>query len=290
MVTIAVLPKQNLIHQRTINMKQLHLPALLLGLGMIVSSLIPVAQAQTSPRIIHIAVVSSDRPKTYIDDNGEITGFDVEVLKKVNTLLPQYKFVFDAMDYESMLVGVESGKYQIASNSLLKTPSREAKLLFPQENIGVTLVKMVVRADQVGLDSLDDAAKTHARLVPIPANWGTYAILTQYNKDHPQQPLVFGTIEALDRADAYKWLVSGRYDAFLTTADGHKVTSEALGYQNKLKLTSVVKSFKTYSVFNKKETVLAADVDGALKTLKDENALADIATRFLGENVFANQH
>lgn len=268
-------------------MKPLNLRTLLLGLSLAFSVVMSGADAQTAPRVIHIAVVSTDRPKTYIDDLGNITGYDVEVLKKVNALLPQYKFVFDAMDYESMLVGVQSGKYQLASDSLLKTPSREANFLFPQENIGVTLVKMVVRANQQGLDSLDDVAKTHAKLVPIPANWGTYAILSEYNKAHPQQPLVFSSIDSLDRADAYRWLVSGRYDAFLTTSDGHKVTADALGYQNKLKLTSVVKTFKTYSVFNQHETVLAADIDGALRTLKAENALAAIATQFLGENVFA---
>ncbi len=271
-------------------MKTLNFRSLLLGLSLAFSVAMPGAHAQTAPRIIHIAVVSSDRPKTYIDDEGNITGYDVEVLKKVNALLPQYKFVFDAMDYESMLVGVQSGKYQLASDSLLKTPSREANFLFPKENIGITLVRMVVRADQQGLDSLDEVAKTHAKLVPIPANWGTYAILTDYNKAHPQQPLAFSSIDSLDRADAYKWLVNGRYDAFLTTSDGHKITADALGYQNKLKLTPVVRTFKTYSIFNKQETKLAADVDGALKTLKAENALAATATQFLGENVFAYDH
>jgi len=238
-------------------------------------------------KVIKIAVVSTDKPKTFVDDDGNITGYDVEVLKQVDELLEGYQFEFEAMDYESMLVGVETGAYEMGSNSLMKTPAREEKFLFPEQNLGVTLTKLIMRADQTDLDTLDDVAAHGFKLVPMPANWGTFAVVKEYNETHPDAPVQIENIESLDRADAYRWIVEGRYDAFVTTIDGHAVTAEGLGLMDQLKVSeSVLAASPTYCIFNKEQTELAREVSDALKTLKEQGTLSSLAVEWLGEDVF----
>ena len=85
----------------------------------LVLAALPVS-ADEEAKEIKVAVAGGFYPITYADDNGEAQGYDVEVFKAVDELLPQYTFTYEITDKETMNVGVQSGTYQVGINSLFK--------------------------------------------------------------------------------------------------------------------------------------------------------------------------
>ena len=64
---------------------------------------------------VNIAGVTGKKPYTYVDDEGNFTGYDFEVLKLIDEKLEQYEFNYTALEQDALLVGLQSGKYDLAT-------------------------------------------------------------------------------------------------------------------------------------------------------------------------------
>lgn len=82
---------------------------------------------------------------TYIDENGNPTGYDVEVMKLVDEILEDYEFEFVGTSNDDLLIGVEQGKYQVGVKNAFWTEERTAKFIFPQEFLGLSSAGLVVK-------------------------------------------------------------------------------------------------------------------------------------------------
>ncbi len=67
-------------------------------------------------KTIRVGTGNSYNPACYLDDNGEIAGYDYEVLKAVDELLPQYKFEYQTFDFQNVLLSLDSGKIDLAAH------------------------------------------------------------------------------------------------------------------------------------------------------------------------------
>ena len=88
------------------------------------------AQIQESGKL-KVGVEGTYPPYTYHDDNGELTGFDVEVAKAIADKL-DVEADFTESDWDSLLAGIDSGRLGISSWSMQVsiTPEREEKYDF----------------------------------------------------------------------------------------------------------------------------------------------------------------
>lgn len=50
-------------------------------------------------------------PFSFVDDNNNITGYDGELLKIIDRQLTNYKFHFNAVSRDAMIVGLSTGAY-----------------------------------------------------------------------------------------------------------------------------------------------------------------------------------
>ena len=66
---------------------------------------------------IIIATNANSKPNTYIADD-KLTGFDIELARAVFKQLPEYKVKFQVIDFNSVLSGVDNGRFQMAANAL----------------------------------------------------------------------------------------------------------------------------------------------------------------------------
>lgn len=235
-------------------------------------------------KIIKIAGVNDAKPFTYIDENGDLSGYDGEVLKAINKKLPQYKFEYSGMDQGAMLLGVQSGKYDLGTCHLYKNADREQKFLFPAESFGLSDLKLVVKKDRTDINTMEDMAGK--KLVPIPANDARYTIVQDYNKAHPDKQVKLETIDSLNAADTFKMVASGQYDAAIYPAPAYEPVEKELNLD--IKLTGTVTKVPTYFVLNKKDTQLEKDIDKALKELKADGTLSKLSLKWYGEDVYKN--
>jgi len=70
------------------------------------------------------------KPFSYIDEKGEVTGFDVEVVKILAGYIKDSKLSFYPTTWNAIFSGLDSAKYDIIANQISKTKEREEKYLF----------------------------------------------------------------------------------------------------------------------------------------------------------------
>lgn len=82
------------------------------------------------------------KPYTYVGDDNETTGYDVEVLKEVFDRLDGYDLQIEVTDIPSVFSGVTSGTYQIGVNNFSYNEERAKSYLYsyPYDKIGYVFV------------------------------------------------------------------------------------------------------------------------------------------------------
>ena len=68
-------------------------------------------------------------PFESLDENGEVVGIEVDIMKKICEEL-NYELVFEQMDFKYVISGVQTGKYTCGMSGITVTPDREEQVLF----------------------------------------------------------------------------------------------------------------------------------------------------------------
>lgn len=59
----------------------------------------------------------------FIDQNGKLTGFDVELIKELDKRIPEYEFEFKTMEFQSLLLSLETNKIDLIAHQMEKIRS-----------------------------------------------------------------------------------------------------------------------------------------------------------------------
>ena len=238
---------------------------------------------------VKIAYDQASKPMTYTDENGNPTGYDVEIMKEVDKLLPDYKFEYVGTTSDDLLIGVEQGKYQAGVKNAFFTKERKEKFIFPKEFLGLSSIGLVLKSSDKDLKSLSDFASKGYSLAPIAANNAQYTVIKEYNDKNPDNKV---KLKAGDEftVDVVQWVNEGRVDGgvMIEGAFQQQVTSDKGAYHN-LKDQVVYNEFgviKTWPLFNKNQQKLADAYDEAIKKLKQEKKPNELSKKFYGRDLF----
>ncbi|MGJ9460166.1 transporter substrate-binding domain-containing protein [Oceanobacillus sp. CF4.6] len=92
---------------------------------------------------------------SYYDDNDELTGYDVEVLREIGNRLG-LDVSFEIMGIDSMLPAVQNGRIDVAANDIEATDKRKEEFNF-SEPYKYSFSTMAVReSDNSGIETLED--------------------------------------------------------------------------------------------------------------------------------------
>lgn len=240
-------------------------------------------------RKVKVAYVQSSKPVTYTNENGEATGYDVEVLKAVDELLPEYEFEFVGTSDDDLLLGVEQGKYQVGVKNAFFTEERTKKFIYPKEFIGLSSTGLLLKKENEHIKTLEDFANADLTLAPIAANNAQYTVIDEYNKENPDNQV---KLEAGDTfsVDVVQWVNEGRVDAgvIIEASAQRQLYEEGAPYEN-LKDDVVYNEFaviKTWPLFNKEEQEFADAFDQAMKQVKEDNITNQLSKQFYGKDLF----
>ncbi|QDQ03367.1 transporter substrate-binding domain-containing protein [Lysinibacillus fusiformis] len=240
-------------------------------------------------RTVKVAYDQASKPISYIDDKGNPTGYDVEVMKLVDELLPEYEFEYVGTTSDDLLIGVEQGKYQVGVKNAFFTQERTEKFIFPKEFLGLSSAGLVLRKEDEGIKTLVDFATKGYSLAPIAANNAQYTIIDEYNKANPNNEVKLQAGDAFT-VDVVQWVNEGRVDGGVMIEGPFKqqVLAEDGPYNN-LKDEVVYNEFaviKTWPLFNKKEQEFADAYDKAVAQVKEQKKTSELSTTFYGRDLF----
>lgn len=235
------------------------------------------ATANPDAETIIVGTGNAYQPFVYLDENEDLQGYDIEVLRAVDEKLDQYDFEYESMDFKNILTSLSADKVQLAAHNYAYNDERGAKYLYGEEayNNYAHHISADESTGQV-YQSLDDlkGKKVFASPASEVAN-----ILETYNAENDDAiEIVYSEVNG-------ELLVSGLQNGTADAAILTKFDVDKYNEQFDINLQASDEALKTagiYYVFQQGDEELQTAVDGAIKELREEGTLSDLSIEILG--------
>ena len=235
------------------------------------------ATANPDAETIIVGTGNAYQPFVYLDENEDLQGYDIEVLRAVDEKLEQYNFEYESMDFKNILTSLSADKVQLAAHNYAYNDERGAKYLFGEEAYN-NYAHHIVADESTGqvYQSLDDlkGKKVFASPASEVAN-----ILETYNAENDD------AIEIVYSEVSGELLVSGLQNGTADAAILTKFDVDKYNEQFDINLQASDEALKTagiYYVFQQDDEALQTAVDGAIKELREEGTLSELSIEILG--------
>lgn len=221
--------------------------------------------------VLRVGVEGTYPPMTYHDEDGKLTGFDVEVAEKIAEKLG-VTAEFTESGWDSLLAGIDSGRLDTVINAVSITDEREIKYDFAGPYFYITQ-QIVVAADD---DSITDMDSLKGKKV---ANTVTTAYM-DILEEAGAELVPISTAE-----EAASLITSGRAD--FTTFNSvvfneYLIQHPEAGLKAAFDIPDVI---DTYAVPVKKgETRLHDAIQQALDELSQEGVLTELSIEYFGKD------
>jgi len=215
----------------------------------------------------------------FIDENGKLTGFDVELVREIDKRLTDYEFDIQTLEFTNLLLSLETKKIDMIAHEMEQNPERVQKYLFNKEPYAHWRNKIIVDKDNNSVQTLADLK---GKKVLTTATSAAATILENYNKENGNAlELVYQNGGANDNVSQ---VTSGRVDAFLA-AD---FTLSLVDPKKELKAVGpALSEADILFMFRKddpEQQKLSDAVDVVIKELKADGTLAKLSSEWLGDD------
>lgn len=220
------------------------------------------------------------QPFVYLDEDGELQGYDIEVLRAVDEKLDQYNFEYESSDFKNILTSLLAGKVDLAAHQYQYNDERADKYLFGEVGYNNITLHIVSITGEGEYNSLDDLQGKNVIASP---GANEAHVLEEYNSDHGADEQINIVYNEGGSEIFVTSLQNGTADAgILKEYDANKYNEQ---FNANLAISSEpVSASKANFLYNKEDEELKNAVDGAVQELIDEGTLAEISKEILGDD------
>jgi L-cystine transport system substrate-binding protein len=226
---------------------------------------------------VRVAIANDFNPYSYLDEDGNYTGYEYDTLVKVDEALPQYEFEYQTVS--DQFVALTSNKVDLIAHQWESNPERQKTYLFGKE-IVTAWASYIITKD--GAEKLQTYKDLENHTVGTWQGSNDAYQLETYNKNNDDSIKL--EYNSGDFSVLLNKLDSGAIDAFLLPLSYLKSIED--GYKVKLQHADEPAYYSgTFFIFRKDdtdETALQEAVDGALKTLHEDGTLVALSNKYLG--------
>ncbi|PCF95573.1 transporter substrate-binding domain-containing protein [Vreelandella nigrificans] len=214
-------------------------------------------------------------PITFLDENNQLTGFEVELVRQVAEQLG-IEVEFSLMAFDGILPALRNGQIDVAAHDFAITEARQEIFDFVEPH-KYSYGSIVVRAEDV--DNFTSAYDLEGVDVALGSLTSNYAIFADNISAHGVA--YDGGVEAILRD-----IINGNRDAYLNDYLVLRRTLEGFD-DDRLAVASDVKYHSTQSAMAvlKGNEALRDKLSEAVVTLIENGTVTDLAIEFLGEDV-----
>ncbi|WP_173915220.1 amino acid ABC transporter substrate-binding protein [Halobacillus sp. Marseille-Q1614] len=211
-------------------------------------------------------------PYTFHDEQGKLTGYDVEVAREVANRL-DLEVEFKETKWDAMFAGLNSERFDMIANQVGIKPDREEKYAFSTPYT-YTAAVLVTNKDNSEVKSFEDLqGKTSAQSLT-----SNYAEIAKDNGAEIQ------SVEGFN--PAMELLATGRVDA---TVNDRLSVLDYLNQKGENAPVEIVDEAEDASesamMFRQGNEELVEAVSGAIDDMKEDGTLAEISEEWFGEDV-----
>ena len=224
---------------------------------------------------ITVAMEGTWAPWTYHDEEGELVGFDVEVAAAVAEELG-VEVRYEEGEWDGLLAGVESGRYDIMVNGVGYTEERAQAYDF-SEPYCYNKTALIVRSDNDEISSLEDL---EGKTTCNSANSTYQFIAEEYGATALDVETLDGTLEMVlagpERADA-------TLNAEASFLDYMKEHPDA-----ELKIVDYYSELENVCIIMQKgesSDSLREAINGAIDKLREDGTLTELSNKYFGGDI-----
>lgn len=212
-------------------------------------------------------------PWSFVDENDELTGYDVEVAKAIAAKLGVEAQIVPG-EWDGLFAGMDAGRYDIVVNGVEMTEEREEKYDFatPYAYIRTALI---VRGDNDSISSFEDlkGKKTANSIASTYMNLAESYGATCYG------------VATLD--ETLTMVLQGRVDATLNAIVSF-TDYMAQHPDSNLKVVATTEDASNVAIPMRKgddTASLREAISKAIEELREEGTLSELSVRFFGEDI-----
>ena len=232
------------------------------------------SQAET----VQVGTMGTYSPYSFEDESGKLTGYDLEVLRKVEEVDPSLHFEFVAGAWESLFVGLDADKFQMLANQITSNEERKEKYYLTENTYYNCVAHLIVKKGRTDINSLEDLK---GKKIGLTVGDSFTLLVEKWNEEHDN----ILTIEyySEDITTILQDIANGRVDATVNdpAVAVDKAETQGLEVQPAGERLS---SDPTYFIFKKDEKgkELRDKVDAALAKLIADGELSKLSKEWFG--------
>lgn len=233
--------------------------------------------SKSEEKVLTVATDGGFYPVIYTDDNGNLTGFEYDILEEVGKR-SGYKTKYEIVgDMSVMFEGIESGKYDTMAGQVSITDEREQKYTF-SDVYGYNAIKMAVRGD----DPAKSVEDLQGRKVCIAFGTVLEDVFNKLNATYPEDK----QIELVEtEGNIYDELKVGHYDAFPITVLSFDKINEKGDYDFKLIGDPVLVDKNGFPFAKNPDKEKLEAVNKAIKEMKEDGTLSKLSEKYFGRDI-----
>lgn len=215
------------------------------------------------------------KPFAYVDEKGNATGFDNEVMKIVASYIPEATLEFVPVPWNAIFSGLDSAKFDIIANQITKTKEREEKYLFSAKPYFYD-TSTIITLSNIELKDMNELQ--NARIgVAVGSNHAKN--LEEYLKNNPEfkAEIVYYKTSPTQLAD----LKNGRIAAIVNNPIAAQDYAKAQNIDINVSPLYFEK-VPVYLLFRKDSLYLARIVDEALNKALDDGKISELSLQYFG--------
>lgn len=235
------------------------------------------AKDESSDKEITVVATGSFYPISYTDDDGNLTGFEVEALKEVCKRADIAINWELSDDYTAMFGGVDSGLYDTIVGQVSVTDERKETYQFT-DVYAENSIRMCVRAD----DPAESIDGLQGRKVCIEFGTVLQDFFDKYNSEHSADE----QIECVETTGSpYEELKVGHFDAFPITELSFDSVMEKGEYDFKLIGDPIIVDYQAWPFAKDADPEIIKAINKSIKEMQDDGTLSKLSEKFYGRDV-----
>lgn len=224
---------------------------------------------------IKVGSENTYKPFAYLDEKNSPTGYDNEVIKIVANYIKDAKLNFVSVPWNAIFSGLDSAKFDIIANQIVKNKEREEKYLFSKFPYFYGVSTIITLEDK----NISDIKELNNAKIGVTVGSNHANLLENYLKEHPdfKAEIVYYKTSPTLVAD----LKNKRLDAIVN--DPIAVIDYAKAQNIKVKPSEFAfEKVPVYFVFRKDSTELANLIDEALEKAIKDGKISELSIKYFG--------